>query len=137
LKRDPTSEAATQLAIAETVEYGRSECSRQSNAVITSISHVILVRVTDDGVQHTQRLPFSGTIPATQNVAHRGWQHEASDHDSDEDADETGASRVDDGDIVETVDPSREANASTWIPSEGFDAISAIALVFEATALEE
>jgi hypothetical protein len=39
--------------------YGRQKGSKHFNAVLTPITHVILLRVTEDSVQHTKRLRMS------------------------------------------------------------------------------
>jgi hypothetical protein len=53
---DLTSEKSIQEAIADMESYGRQKGLKRFNAVLTSITHVILLRVTEDSVQHTKRL---------------------------------------------------------------------------------
>jgi hypothetical protein len=60
LTRNLASEKSFQRAIADMVSCGKLEGSTHFDAIMTSITHVILVRVTEDCVEHTKRLRVLG-----------------------------------------------------------------------------
>ena len=79
LRRDIVSYEAFQDAIISVVDRGRSEGRTDFHAIIFSIKHFILVRVTENGVQHTKRLGL---------VADKAHKEEQMIFDEDEGEDE-------------------------------------------------
>ncbi|KAF2818718.1 hypothetical protein CC86DRAFT_413608 [Ophiobolus disseminans] len=61
LNQDLASEASIKTAIVEAVARGKRDGKKEFNALVSSITHIILLRVTNSGVQHTKQLPFIGS----------------------------------------------------------------------------
>jgi hypothetical protein len=95
---DMSSEASIKAAVVQAVRAGKSEGRKRFNAIVTSISHVVLVRVTELDVQHTKRFPLLGDTQSDHDVA-------------------------------------LATDMSNWVDQD-IDVVSALAHVFEATALE-
>lgn len=98
LASDLSSETSIKAAIVQAVKAGKDGSRERFNAIITSISHAVLVRVTESEIQHTKRFPLLGEIQSIHGVV-----------------------------LVRDM--------SAWVDQD-INAVSALAHVFEATALE-
>ena len=116
LTRDIASEKGVKKAIVEAVKCGRADSKTTFNAIVTSIMDVVLIRVTENGVQHTKKLRLV-------DVKHQ-WHQRAFDwlegiYDASPD-----------------LNLGEEQEVLEWNETEPVDTLLAIAQVFEATARE-
>jgi len=143
-------------AIVDAVEEGRAQGRKHFNSIVVSLTHVVLIRVTDDAVQHTRRLQFvepylldiDWGIRAVENF------HQEDEYDSDDDDDiKNDDDKGDDKNVPASISPVNSSICEALkVPeqewAETFDEVqmrtsknrgstfAAIAHLFEATASE-
>jgi hypothetical protein len=133
LTRDLTSVKSIQEAIYEVFNRGRRDNHKSFNAIVTSITYVVLVYVTEQGVQHTKRLHLlkeiyerDRSMDSQPEGLHRSerefWGRDTNEEDLD-----THSS----GSDGETA---ADAPMTGWGETGSIDVLLAIAQVFEATA---
>lgn len=148
-------------AIVDAVEKGRSQGRKNFNSIIVSLTHVVLIRVTDDVVQHTQRLQFVEPYPLDIDRSIRAielfseneeYDNEENDNEEDDDK-KSDDHEGDDKEAPASTSPISSANCEALKVSEQewaetFDELqtrtwknrgsnfAAIAHLFEATASE-
>jgi hypothetical protein len=131
-------------AIVDAVGKGRAQGRKHFNSIVMALTHVVLIRVTDDAVQHTRRLQFAEPLPLDIDWAIRAIEilNENQENDNEEDDDKgdvkgvpastspTSSSNCD----VLKVSEQEWAETRTW-KNRG-STLAAIAHLFEATASE-
>jgi hypothetical protein len=135
LTRDLSSEKSIQRAIADMANCRRLEGSKHFNAILTSITHTILVRVTEDGVQHTKRLRVLDENLSSENDAEKRSHDsnaEAKGHHREEEMNKDGLGSEKRDDVTSLGELRMK-----WDETEPVDVLNAIAQVFEATAREK
>ncbi|KAF2877221.1 hypothetical protein BDV95DRAFT_589833 [Massariosphaeria phaeospora] len=131
-----------QHAVAETVQEGRLEGLDRFNAVVMTIIHVVLIRVTETEIQHTKRLRLvrppcwtdTSGLDRVKRYSRQGrhdFTHEEVVLDQGNKANGTSE------EVVATEENVAKPLRSSWDDTEGISGFSALAHVFQAAAIEK
>jgi hypothetical protein len=86
-------------AIVDAVEKGRAQGRKHFNSIVMSLTHVVLIRVTDDAVQHTRRLQFAEPLPLDIDWAIRAIEILNKNQENDNEEYDDKKSDDDEGDV--------------------------------------